>query len=153
LCSALTVLPRNVYAQRAGRLMPRGDIGGRSISASYEEAVKDCEAKVALIVADCRRNNKKYTDPYFDLDQSEYCLQPYQRSLERLPPPMISLKTIPLPTVSRKKPFRQEGLSAGETYSQNRNSKQHLLTIFLGVPKESETSSTIQSFTLIATQT
>ena len=41
---------------------------GRSVTASYEEAVKKCEAKVAQIVAECKRNNKKYSDPHFDLE-------------------------------------------------------------------------------------
>ena len=49
--------------------------------ASYEEAVKECEAKVKLIVQECRRNNKKYTDPHFDLSSDDYCL----RSLSFVP--------------------------------------------------------------------
>ncbi|MCJ1421172.1 calpain 2, (m II) large subunit [Xylographa parallela] len=69
-----SVLPSNVYAQLVGQHMPKGEVGGRSISASYEEAVKDCEAKVAQIVAECKRNNKKYTDPHFDLDDYDGCL-------------------------------------------------------------------------------
>lgn len=55
--------------------VPKGDVGGRSIAASYEDAVKECEAKVAQIVAECRRDNKKYTDPHFDLDDFDFCLQ------------------------------------------------------------------------------
>ena len=51
-------------------------MGGRSVTASYEEAVKDCETKVALIVAECRRNNQKYSDPHFDLSDNECCLVP-----------------------------------------------------------------------------
>jgi hypothetical protein len=57
-----------------GQSMPQGDVEGRSIAASYEQAVKDCEAKVAAIVAECRRNNQKYTDPHFNLDDFDYCL-------------------------------------------------------------------------------
>lgn len=45
--------------------------------ASYEEAVKECETKVAQIVAECKRNNTKYNDPHFDLDDMYDC----QRSL------------------------------------------------------------------------
>ena len=58
-----------------GQSMPKGDVEGRSIAASYEKAVKDCEAKVAVIVAECKRNNQKYTDPHFDLDDFDYCLK------------------------------------------------------------------------------
>ena len=58
-----------------GQRMPKGDTIGKSVAASYEEAVKDCEVKVAQIVAECRRNNQKYTDPHFNLDDSDYCLQ------------------------------------------------------------------------------
>lgn len=46
------------------------------MKASYDEAVKDCEAKVKQIVAECKRNNIKYTDPHFDLDDKLYCLKP-----------------------------------------------------------------------------
>ena len=56
---------------------------GRSVAASYEEAVKECEAKVAQIVAECKQNNVKYTDTYFDLNDMEYCLD----RLEGPPPP------------------------------------------------------------------
>lgn len=43
---------------------------------SYEAAVKECEARVAVIVTECRRNNIKYTDNDFDLDDKDYCLKP-----------------------------------------------------------------------------
>ncbi|MCJ1405909.1 calpain 2, (m II) large subunit [Xylographa trunciseda] len=70
-----SVLPSNVYAQMVGQHMPKGEVGGRSVAASYEEAVKDCEAKVALIVAECKRNNKKYSDPHFTLEDYDDCLK------------------------------------------------------------------------------
>jgi len=54
--------------------MPQGDVKGESIAVSYKQAVQDCIAKVATIVAECRRNNQKYSDPYFDLDDMDYCL-------------------------------------------------------------------------------
>ncbi|MCJ1384380.1 calpain 2, (m II) large subunit [Xylographa soralifera] len=56
--------------------MPKGEVGGRSIAASYEEAVKECEAKVTQIVAECKRNNQKYSDPHFNLDYGDDCLKP-----------------------------------------------------------------------------
>lgn len=55
--------------------MPHGDIEGQSVTVSYEQAVKDCVAKVAAIVAECRRNNQKYSDPHFDLDDMGHCLE------------------------------------------------------------------------------
>ena len=55
--------------------MPQGEAQGVSVSASYEEAVKACEDKVAQIVAECKRNNIKYTDPNFDLDNGSDCLK------------------------------------------------------------------------------
>lgn len=39
-------------------------------------AVKNCKAKVAKIVKECRRINQKYSDPYFDLKDDFDCLQP-----------------------------------------------------------------------------
>ncbi|KAL2159720.1 hypothetical protein VTH06DRAFT_2289, partial [Thermothelomyces fergusii] len=40
----------------------------RPTTASYEEAAALCRAKVAQIVAECRRVNQKYRDLHFDLD-------------------------------------------------------------------------------------
>ncbi|RDW78046.1 hypothetical protein BP5796_05898 [Coleophoma crateriformis] len=71
-----TVLPSNIYAQLVGKQTPKGDISGQCVTDSYEEAVKECIAKVAAIVKECRRNNLKYTDPHFDLDDFQYCLTP-----------------------------------------------------------------------------
>lgn len=58
-----------------GENAPKGEVEGRSVNASYEEAVKECEAKVAQIVAECKRNNRKYTDIHFDLDDFDFCLR------------------------------------------------------------------------------
>ena len=49
---------------------------GRPVNESYDLAVKECEAKVAQIIAECRRTNTKYTDPHFNLDDTDYCLNP-----------------------------------------------------------------------------
>ncbi|MCJ1475696.1 calpain 2, (m II) large subunit [Lambiella insularis] len=76
LSNPSSVLPSNVYAQMVGQRMPKGEVGGRSIIASYKEALKDCEAKVAQIVAECKRNNQKYSDPHFDLEDYNACLVP-----------------------------------------------------------------------------
>ena len=68
-------MPSNVYTLAVQKHQPRGDVGGRSVTASYDEAVKECVAKVAQVVAECRRNNKKYSDPHFDLE-NDNCRYP-----------------------------------------------------------------------------
>lgn len=70
------MLPDNVYAKLERKRAPREASQGESVAASYLEAVKDCEAKVARIVAECKRNNIKYSDPHFDLDNQDHCLEP-----------------------------------------------------------------------------
>lgn len=40
----------------------------QTTSASYDEAAAMCRAKVAKIVEQCRRVNKKYRDPHFDIE-------------------------------------------------------------------------------------
>jgi len=42
---------------------------------SWEQAAAECRAKVAAIVEECRRLNRKYRDPMFALDEDPYCLQ------------------------------------------------------------------------------
>jgi Calpain family cysteine protease len=59
-----------------GERTPKGVVTGRCVTESYEQAVKECETKIAQIVAECRRTNTKYSDPYFNLDDTRYCLQP-----------------------------------------------------------------------------
>jgi hypothetical protein len=55
--------------------MPQGEVKGQSVGVSYKQAVQDCIAKVKTVVAECRRNNQKYTDPHFNLDDMDYCLK------------------------------------------------------------------------------
>lgn len=40
----------------------------KTVAQSYEEAAATCRAKVAKIVKECRRINKKYRDPHFDIE-------------------------------------------------------------------------------------
>lgn len=47
--------------------MPSGEVSGQSVETSYKQAVRQCEAKVAQIVAECRLHNQKYSDPHFEL--------------------------------------------------------------------------------------
>ncbi|TGO28742.1 hypothetical protein BPAE_0023g00070 [Botrytis paeoniae] len=70
------VLPRHVYERLIGENKPSSVVSGCSVNVSYEVAVKQCEAKVAAIVAECQRNNTKYSDNEFNLDDIEYCLKP-----------------------------------------------------------------------------
>ena len=65
--TASSILPHNVYAQLVRDQVPRGDVHGESVAVSYDRAVKACEEKVAQIVAECRRNNLRYSDPHFEL--------------------------------------------------------------------------------------
>ncbi|KAF7949106.1 hypothetical protein EAE96_008276 [Botrytis aclada] len=70
------ILPKHVYERLIGESKPSSIVSGCSVNVSYEAAVKQCEAKVAAIVAECRRNNTKYSDNEFNLDDMEYCLKP-----------------------------------------------------------------------------
>jgi hypothetical protein len=74
IVKAPSVLPRNLYVQKVGEQTPKGTVSGKCVTESYDAAVKECEAKVKQIVAECRRTNTKYTDPHFDLDDMDYCL-------------------------------------------------------------------------------
>ncbi|RFU27447.1 hypothetical protein B7463_g8897, partial [Scytalidium lignicola] len=65
---AFTILPKNIYAQKAGEKVPKGDIAGQNACASYDEAAAICKAKVEKIVKECRRVNQKYRDPHFDIE-------------------------------------------------------------------------------------
>jgi hypothetical protein len=44
-------------------------------SKSLEQASAECRAKVAAIVAECKRLNQKYRDAIFDLETNPFCLQ------------------------------------------------------------------------------
>lgn len=65
-----------MYAELVKSQVPRGSTAAESIEASYELAKKDCETKVAQIVKECRMVNQKYSDPYFDLNDTDGCLNP-----------------------------------------------------------------------------
>lgn len=47
---------------------------GRCVTKSYQFALKECEARVSQIVAECKRTNTKYTDLDFNLDNMYDCL-------------------------------------------------------------------------------
>ncbi|KAM0185415.1 hypothetical protein ACHAPI_012172 [Fusarium lateritium] len=63
---ATTVIPSNTYTDFAAK---RGNqVTTTTTEASYEEAAATCRAKVEKIVKECRRINKKYRDPHFDIE-------------------------------------------------------------------------------------
>ena len=68
LFTASTILPKNVYAKKAGEKAPKGVIKGENAVASYEEAAQICRDKVEKIVKECKRVNQKYRDPHFDIE-------------------------------------------------------------------------------------
>ncbi|KAF7930150.1 hypothetical protein BELL_0701g00020 [Botrytis elliptica] len=80
------VLPKHIYERLIGENKPSSVVSGCSVNVSYDVAVKQCEAKVAAIVAECQRNNTKYSDKDFNLDDMEYCL----RSLTVTEPDSVS---------------------------------------------------------------
>lgn len=65
---ATTVIPSNQYADRVVRKNAKAAASSITTSASYDDAAAMCRAKVDKIVKECRRINKKYRDPYFDLE-------------------------------------------------------------------------------------
>ncbi|RGP61506.1 hypothetical protein FLONG3_10512 [Fusarium longipes] len=63
---ATTVIPSNTYTEFAAK---RGNqVTTTTCQASYEDAAATCRAKVEKIVKECRRINKKYRDPHFDIE-------------------------------------------------------------------------------------
>jgi hypothetical protein len=66
--AASTILPKNVYAKKAGEKARKGVIKGENAITSYDEAAKICKDKVEKIVKECRRVNQKYRDPHFDIE-------------------------------------------------------------------------------------
>ncbi|KAK4556221.1 hypothetical protein LTR86_006918 [Recurvomyces mirabilis] len=46
----------------------------QNAATSWQEAADDCKAKVAAIVDECERLNRKYVDHAFDLEGGPYCL-------------------------------------------------------------------------------
>ncbi|RAL60744.1 hypothetical protein DID88_009849 [Monilinia fructigena] len=73
---APNVLPKHLYERLVKEHKPKSKVSGCSVEVSYEAAVRECEARVTAIVTECRRNNIKYTDDEFDLDDKDYCLKP-----------------------------------------------------------------------------
>ncbi|KAI1071307.1 hypothetical protein LB507_009508 [Fusarium sp. FIESC RH6] len=63
---ATTVVPSNTYTEFAAK---RGNqVTTTTCQASYDDAAATCRAKVEKIVKECRRVNKRYRDPHFDIE-------------------------------------------------------------------------------------
>ncbi|KAI5460707.1 hypothetical protein BGZ63DRAFT_357632 [Mariannaea sp. PMI_226] len=60
-----SIIPANTYADIV--IKKNLKIEAKNTQVSYDEAAAMCQAKVEKIVKECRRINKKYRDPYFDI--------------------------------------------------------------------------------------
>lgn len=65
---ATTVIPdkKRTTSKKAAKATPPPST--QRADASYESAAATCRAKVAKIVQDCRRVNRKYRDPHFNIE-------------------------------------------------------------------------------------
>ncbi|KPM37733.1 hypothetical protein AK830_g8826 [Neonectria ditissima] len=63
---ATTVIPSNTYTDIVAKKNKKVEV--KTTQASYEDAAAMCRAKVEKIVKECRRINKKYRDPHFDIE-------------------------------------------------------------------------------------
>ena len=67
ISTATTVIPQNPYANQIARRSSHQSPSTTN-SASYDDAAAMCRAKVDKIIKECRRINKKYRDPHFDIE-------------------------------------------------------------------------------------
>lgn len=65
--TATTVIP-NKKPNKSKKTATPATPATQSAEASYEAAAATCRAKVAKIVQDCRRVNRKYRDPHFNIE-------------------------------------------------------------------------------------
>ncbi|KAH6605563.1 calpain family cysteine protease [Trichoderma cornu-damae] len=82
---ATTVIPQNPYTAGVARKSAKAASSSTAARASYEAAAAICRAKVEKIVKECRRVNKKYRDPHFDLEADlKLCRRDCLESLSNL---------------------------------------------------------------------
>lgn len=74
------MIPQSTYADIVAK--KNVDITVTTTTASFDEAAAICRAKVEKIVKECRRINKKYRDPHFDIEMDLKCN--YRDCLESL---------------------------------------------------------------------
>ena len=68
-----TVLPDNQYALKKAAKAPKGVVQGQRAAKSYDQAREDCIRDVQKIIKECRRENRKYRDPHFDIEWDLKC--------------------------------------------------------------------------------
>jgi hypothetical protein len=88
---ATTVVPQNKLASRVARNNANAKCTSTTTQASYDDAAAMCRAKVEKIIKECRRINKKYRDPHFDLEADlkldrRDCLQSLANIKDAKPP-------------------------------------------------------------------
>jgi hypothetical protein len=88
---ATTVVPQNHLAERVARKHAKSKGVSTTTQSSYDDAAAMCRAKVEKIVKECRRINKKYRDPHFDLESdlklgTRDCLQSLANIKDAKPP-------------------------------------------------------------------
>lgn len=89
------IIPDNPYAAKPTTSTNQPSTTSVNVQASYEEAAALCRAKVDKIVKECRRVNKKYRDPHFDIEADlRFRRNDFLRSLVNdltRPPPGLDL--------------------------------------------------------------
>ncbi|OPB41692.1 calpain-like protease [Trichoderma guizhouense] len=84
---ATTVIPQNPYTAKVARKNAKAASSSTTTQASYETAAAMCRAKVEKIVQECRRVNKRYRDPHFDLEADlKLCRRDCLESLSNFEP-------------------------------------------------------------------
>ncbi|KAJ4861505.1 calpain family cysteine protease domain-containing protein [Trichoderma breve] len=84
---ATTVIPQNPYTAKVARKNAKATSSSTTTQASYETAAAMCRAKVEKIVQECRRVNKRYRDPHFDLEADlKLCRRDCLESLSNFEP-------------------------------------------------------------------
>lgn len=69
-----SVLPKNLYAKHVAAAAATGgaQVETQNCATSYDDAAKACREKVEKIILECRRLNRKYRDPHFDIGKQFY---------------------------------------------------------------------------------
>lgn len=81
------MIPQNPYTAKVARKNAKAASSSTTTQASYETAAAMCRAKVEKIVQECRRVNKRYRDPHFDLEADlKLCRRDCLESLSNFEP-------------------------------------------------------------------
>ncbi|KAF2639708.1 cysteine proteinase [Massarina eburnea CBS 473.64] len=63
------IFPPRLYTNLLPPKQKRGTVKGKNAAESYKAAVEKCRDRVKRIVKECHRNNEKFTDPDFDIEE------------------------------------------------------------------------------------